>query len=108
MLELLLIAVAVIVICAGFFGVYVVYDIYSLNQEGKERSFLLFIFGMLFSIFLGNTLMLNVALNFICTNNSGAGCSFGVSAMSLPIFSGISIAVFLFFWASLGCRVQKS
>ncbi|TFW72948.1 hypothetical protein C3Y98_00890 [Methylotenera oryzisoli] len=108
MLKLVLVVVAAIVIGAGFFGVYVIYDNYSLNQDGKERSFILFILGMLFSIFLGNTLMLNLALNFICTNNSGAGCSFGVSAMTLPFSIALSIAIFLFFWASLGCRVKKS
>nr|WP_294840092.1 hypothetical protein [uncultured Methylotenera sp.] len=108
MLDFALVAIVAIVMFAFFFAVYVIYDNYSLNQDGKERSFLLFIFGMLFSIFLGNALMLHVALDFICTNNSGAGCAFGVSAMTLPFSIALSIAIFLFLWASLGCRVKKS
>jgi len=108
MLKLVLVVIAAIVIGAGCFGVYVVYDNYSLNQDGKERSLILFILGMLFSIFLGNALIINVALNFICTNNSGAGCAFGISAMTLPFSLVLSIAIFLFIWASLGCRVKKS
>lgn len=108
MLSLVFIAVAAILLLAAFFAAYVVYDSYCLSRDGKERSFILFIGGMLLSGYLAVALIGAMVVNFVCPENSGAGCPFGVAVMSFPIFGGIGIAAFLFVWARSGHRVGKS
>ena len=64
MLSLVFIAVAAILLLAVFFAAYVVYDSYCLSRDGKERSFILFIVGMLLSSYLAAALIGAMALIF--------------------------------------------
>jgi hypothetical protein len=107
-LELIFVGVAAIIILAIGLVVYEVYEKYCQHNDGKQRSFLLYFIGIVFSGFLGGALVNALALNYACSSNSGAGCSFVAGALLFPFACAIGIAIFLFIWASSGSHDSKN
>ena len=104
-MGLYFIAVAAVVIVGVFFTVWIVYDKHHLNQEGEERSFILYILGCLISGFLGGVIVNLFVLNFVCSGDAGAGCAFGVVALMFPFSFAIGIACFMLIWSNQGQHV---
>jgi hypothetical protein len=107
-LELIFAGVAAIIILAIGLVVYEVYEKYCQHQNGKQRSFFLYFIGIVFSGFFGGALVNALVLNYACSGNSGAGCSFGVGALLFPFAIAIGIAAFLFIWANSGSHDSKN
>lgn len=75
-----------------------------LKKDGRPRSKILLALGLLLSGFIGTSLLTATTIGAICTENSGAGCAFGVSFVALPLYWILSTIAFLFVWAASGQR----
>ena len=96
MWSLVIAAVSSIIFFAALFTVYAVHDNHCLSRDGKERSYILFIVGMLLSDFLGVALLGTLALDYACGEN-------GV----LAVHSVLQFSLFLFL-AALAVRYFSS
>ena len=105
--ESVVISLSIVFILAAFFAVWEVYENYGHSHEGKERSFLFYLLGVLSSGLTGAALAGSYVFESACSGNSGAGCAFGVLTLLFPFsFSG-GIAAFLFIWASQGKHISN-
>ena len=86
---------------------WLVYRKYPVSENGKRRSIILLFLGLVLFGFIGTALLNAIAFNFICTENSGALCTFGISFVTIPLSWILSISAFLFVWASSGRRAKN-
>ena len=75
-----------------------IYFKYRYMHDGKRRSFLLFIFGVLASTFLTAMAAVGFVINVGCSGDSGALCSFGAAILVQPIAMLIGMGGYLYYW----------
>ena len=96
---MILIAAALIPIAMLAVSLYV-YFRYRHTQDGKRRSLILFILGVLASTFLAAMVIVSTFIHLGCSYNSGALCSFGVAVLVQPIAMFVGMVGYLYFWAT--------
>lgn len=100
-MELIFVGVGALVVLTSMFLAYVVYEKNAICSGGETRSFSLYIFGLIGSSILASGVVGKLLLDRICSENSGAGCAFGVLAITQPFLMCIGIAAFMFIWVKV-------
>ena len=77
-----------------------IYFRYRHTRDGKRRSLILFILGVLASTFLAATVIGSTFIHLACSHNSGALCAFGVAVLVQPIAMFFGMVGYLYFWAT--------
>jgi len=94
-MRILVFVIPALAIVATFVVAYLAYDKHCLTSDGKNRSFFLFILGMLFSGFAAGALIARFAIDPACDY---AGCALVVGAIVQPYGWFIGMATFVYLW----------
>jgi len=106
-LTALTVAIYVLPVIFSLLAGWVVYRKFSFKKDGRRRSKVLLVLGLLFCGYIGASLLTATTIGLICTESSGAGCAFGISFVALPLYWALSITAFLFAWAASGQQAEN-
>jgi hypothetical protein len=77
----------------------VTYMTYRHTNDGRRRSFFLFLLGVLFSGFLAALVVVNIFARVACSGTKEDWCGWGAVMVSEPIAVILGVTSYLYYWA---------